>query len=128
MERNKNNYHQGGNRLDKTEKLVKDAELYFKEDKRKKEEVEVRNTADTMCYTAEKALRDAGIKVPAEVKSDVEAKVKTLGSSPVSSIEELKEKTKVLSDAMLQKIREHMYNKESSQGNPQDMPPSEDNS
>lgn len=121
---------QGGTGLDKTEveKLVKDAELHSQEDKRKKEEVEVRNTADTMCYTAEKALRDAGDKVPAEVKSDVEAKVKTLREAlPVSSIEELKEKTKVLSDAML-KIGEHMYNKESSQGNPQDTPPSEDNS
>jgi molecular chaperone DnaK len=121
---------QGGTGLDKTEveKLVKDAELHSQEDKRKKEEVEVRNTADTMCYTAEKALRDAGDKVPAEVKSDVEAKVKTLREAlPVSSIEELKEKTKVLSDAML-KIGEHMYNKESTEGTPQDTPPSEDNS
>lgn len=121
---------QGGTGLDKTEveKLVKDAELHSQEDKRKKEEVEVRNTADTMCYTAEKALRDAGDKVPAEVKTDVEAKVKTLREAlPVSSIEELKEKTKVLSDAML-KIGEHMYTKESTEGTPQDTPPSEDNS
>jgi molecular chaperone DnaK len=121
---------QGGTGLDKTEveKLVKDAELHSQDDKRKKEEVEVRNTADTMCYTAEKAIRDAGDKVPADVKSDVEAKVKVLREAlPTSSIEDLKEKTKVLSDAML-KIGEHMYNKESTDGNPKDTPPSEDNS
>lgn len=121
---------QGGTGLDKTEveKLVKDAELHSQEDKRKKEEVEVRNTADTLCYTAEKALRDAGDKVPADVKTDVESKVKALRESlPTASIEELKEKTKTLSDAML-KIGEHMYAKENSPETPKETPPSDDNS
>lgn len=121
---------QGGTGLDKTEveKLVKDAELHSQEDKRKKEEVEVRNTADTLCYTAEKALRDAGDKVPADVKTDVESKVKALRESlPTASIEELKEKTKTLSDAML-KIGEHMYAKENGPETPKETPPSDDNS
>lgn len=121
---------QGGTGLDKSEveKLVKDAELHSQEDKRKKEEVEVRNTADTMCYTAEKALRDGGDKVPADVKSDVEEKVKALRDAlPSASPDELKEKTKILSDAML-KIGEHMYKQDDQAGGKSDTPPSEDNS
>ncbi len=60
---------------DEVEKMVKEAERHAAEDKRRRDEVETRNAADQAAFTAEKALRDAGDKVPAEVRSQVEAKV-----------------------------------------------------
>jgi molecular chaperone DnaK len=66
---------------DEVERMVKDAEQHAGEDKKRKEEVETRNTADAAVFTAEKALRDGGDKVPADVKSEVEAKVAAVRSA-----------------------------------------------
>jgi molecular chaperone DnaK len=55
------------------ERMRKDAEAHAEEDLKRKEMIEARNTADSAVYTAEKALRDFGDKVPAEVKERVEA-------------------------------------------------------
>jgi molecular chaperone DnaK len=60
---------------DEIERMVKDAEAHADEDRRRREEVEVRNEADNAAYTAEKTLRDLGDRVPADLKTDVEAKV-----------------------------------------------------
>ncbi|MBL8093928.1 MAG: molecular chaperone DnaK [Anaerolineales bacterium] len=60
---------------DEIDKMVKDAERHADEDKTRKEQVEVRNAADSAIFTAEKALRDGGDKVPADVKSEVEGKI-----------------------------------------------------
>jgi len=60
---------------DEVERMTKDAEAHSAEDKRRKEEVETRNAADAAAFTAEKALREGGDKVPAEVKKTVEEKV-----------------------------------------------------
>jgi molecular chaperone DnaK len=60
---------------DEVERMTKDAEKFAAEDKRRKEEVETRNAADAAVFTAEKALRDGGDKVPADVKSAVEKKM-----------------------------------------------------
>ncbi|HEX6271204.1 MAG TPA: molecular chaperone DnaK [Anaerolineales bacterium] len=57
------------------EKMRKDAESHAEEDRKRKELIEARNHADNTVYAAEKALRDFGDKVPAEIKSEVEAKV-----------------------------------------------------
>ena len=57
------------------EKMRKDAELHAEEDRRRKELIEARNHADNTIYAAEKALRDFGEKVPADTRSEVEAKV-----------------------------------------------------
>jgi molecular chaperone DnaK len=75
---------------DEVNRMVKDAERNSDEDKRRKEAVETRNKADQAVFTAEKALRDAGDKVPGNVKSEVEAKVtavkKTLEGSDLAAI------------------------------------------
>jgi molecular chaperone DnaK len=63
---------------DEVEKMVREAESHASEDKRRREEVEARNAADAAIFTAEKALREGGDKVPADVKSSVEAKVTAL--------------------------------------------------
>jgi len=61
---------------DEIERMKKDAESYADEDRRRREEVELHNQADTLAYTAEKTVREAGEKIPAEIRSDIEARVK----------------------------------------------------
>ncbi len=60
------------------EKMKKDAEANNEVDQKKKEEVEVKNAAEQLQYAAEKALKDNGDKIPAEIKTGVEAKIETL--------------------------------------------------
>jgi molecular chaperone DnaK len=60
------------------ERMVKEAEGHAAEDRARKEEVELRNQADTMAYQAEKTLRELGDKVPGDLKSQVEGKVKAV--------------------------------------------------
>lgn len=57
------------------EKAVKEAEMYAAEDKKRKEEVEVRNQADSLVYQTEKTLKDLGDKVTGEDKSRIEAEL-----------------------------------------------------
>jgi len=59
-------------------KMQKDAELHAEEDKKKKEVVDVKNTAEMIIYTAEKALKDNEAKIPAELKESVNTKITTL--------------------------------------------------
>src|SRR3989344_5012984 len=54
------------------ERMTKEAEEHAKEDETRKEEIETRNRADALVYQAEKALKDAGDKVPTEVKAKTE--------------------------------------------------------
>jgi molecular chaperone DnaK len=57
------------------ERMRKDAEAHAEDDRKRKELIEARNTADNAVYTAEKALRDLGEKVPVDVKTKVEEQV-----------------------------------------------------
>ncbi|MCB9813964.1 molecular chaperone DnaK [Candidatus Nomurabacteria bacterium] len=90
------------------EKMKKEAEDHAEEDAKKKEIIEVRNQAEQLVYTAEKSLKDHEKEVPADVKTEIEEKVKSLN--------EVKEKddkaaietaTEALSNS-LQKIGEIM--------------------
>ncbi len=60
---------------DEVDKLVKDAQAHAEEDRRNRERIETRNEADNLAYQSEKAVKDAGEKLPADVKADVEEKV-----------------------------------------------------
>ncbi len=60
---------------DEIERMRKEAEAHASEDQQKKDLAEARNIAEQLVYTAEKGLKDAGDKVPADVKSGVEAKI-----------------------------------------------------
>ncbi len=60
------------------ERMMRDSEKYAGEDKKRKEEVELRNNADNLAYSAEKTLREHGDKVPADLKSQIEAKIAVL--------------------------------------------------
>jgi molecular chaperone DnaK len=66
---------------DEVEKLAREAELHADEDRQRREEIEVRNQADSMAYTAEKTLRDNADKIPADVKNEVEGKVAAVRSA-----------------------------------------------
>jgi molecular chaperone DnaK len=66
---------------DEVEKMRKDAESHAAEDTRKKEEVEARNVADTLVYTAERTLREQGDKIPADLKQELEGKIAAVRSA-----------------------------------------------
>ena len=70
----------GGSALNKDdiEKMVRDAEQYAEEDRRRREEAEVRNQADTLVYSTEKFLAENDEKVPADVKSEVQSAIADL--------------------------------------------------
>ena len=104
---------------EEVEKMTKEAEEHAAEDSEKKGKVEARNQADSLIFTAEKSLKDAGDKVAEDVKKDIEEKVSGLRSILDSGTkEELETKTKELSDA-LTKVGEAMYKQEQAQGQPQ---------
>ena len=91
------------------ERMKKEAELHAEEDRKKRELVDARNTADTLIYTAEKSLRDAGEKVPAELKTEIEGKVSSLKvQKDGEDISSIKQATQELSTS-LQKIGEILY-------------------
>lgn len=93
------------------EKMKKDAELHAEEDRKKRELVDLKNTADSFIYTAEKALRDAGDKVSADIKSEVEGKISNLKSSKDGNdAQAIKNASQELSTS-LQKIGEVLYKK-----------------
>jgi molecular chaperone DnaK len=66
---------------EEVEKMRREAEQHAAEDAKRKEEVEVRNSADSLAYTAEKTLRDHGDKIPADVKKEVDAKIASVKSA-----------------------------------------------
>jgi len=88
------------------EKMTKDAEMHADEDKKKKELVDAKNGADQMIHFAEKSLKDAGDKVPEDVKTDIEEKIKAL--TEVKDKDELEPITKASEElsTSMQKIGE----------------------
>ncbi|MDP2933640.1 MAG: molecular chaperone DnaK, partial [bacterium] len=94
---------------EEVEKITKEAEVHAEEDRIKKERVEARNTADNLIVAAEKSLKDAGDKVSAEIKKEVEDKIGALRAVlETGEKADLETKTKELSET-LQKIGQAMY-------------------
>lgn len=95
---------------DEVEKLKKEAELYATEDQKKREMIETKNQAESMVYLAEKSLRDAGDKVPADIKAGVEQKITRLKEvKEGTDLGMIQTATQELSQE-LQKIGQFMYN------------------
>lgn len=91
------------------EKMRKDAETHAAEDKAKKEMVETRNIADTLIFTTEKALKEAGDKVSEDEKKNIEEKIKALREvKDKDDKEAIKKATEELSQSA-QKIGEILY-------------------
>ncbi len=94
---------------DEIEKMRKEGEAHAAEDAKRKEEVEVRNTADNMAYMAEKTLRDNKDKVPAELNKEIEGKVTAVREAMKgSNMDVIKQASQSLNDAM-QKVGAEIY-------------------
>ncbi|MCV2393016.1 molecular chaperone DnaK [Actinotalea sp. M2MS4P-6] len=101
----------GGSALPKDEidRMVKEAEAHAAEDHKRREEAEVRNTAENLAYQADKALADAGDKVPEDVKSEVTTATAELRTAlEGDDIEAVKTKQAALA-GVIQKIGEAVY-------------------
>ncbi|OGF88618.1 molecular chaperone DnaK, partial [Candidatus Giovannonibacteria bacterium RIFCSPLOWO2_02_FULL_43_54] len=94
------------------ERMKKDAEMHADEDKKKKESVEAKNRADTLVYTAEKALKDAGDKIEQGIKDEIQAKIDELKKvKDTNDVAAIKTAEEALSKT-IQKIGEAMYKQE----------------
>lgn len=94
---------------EEVENMVKDAEKFAEEDKKRKDSVETKNQADTLVYTTEKALKDYGDKVPAQEKSDIEGKLNELKEKIKSdNIDDTKKAMEELTKAS-HKLAEEIY-------------------
>ncbi len=94
---------------EEVERMQREAETYAEEDRRRREEVETRNAADTLAYTAEKTLREQGDKVPSDLKQETEdkiAKVRSALQGP--DINEVRRTMQELSEA-LQRVGAAVY-------------------
>lgn len=81
---------------DEVDRMVKDAESHAEEDKKHKDEIEVRNQTDSLAYSTEQTLKDLGDKVPADMKKQVEDAVaeakKALDGTDIDAIKAAGEK------------------------------------
>ena len=91
------------------ERMKKDAELHAEEDRAKRELIEAKNAADTLVYTAEKSLRDAGDKVPTDLRNEIEPHIEAVKKAKEGDdADALKRAVETLSIS-LQKIGEVVY-------------------
>ncbi len=101
------------------EKAVKDAEQYAAEDKKRREEVDVKNEAENLCYATEKLLKDSEDKVEAADKDNLNAKVTSLREKIKSgSIDDIKKEKEELQKVMYE-VSTKIYQKAAPQGAPQ---------
>jgi molecular chaperone DnaK len=93
---------------DDIEKMKKEADMHAAEDAKKKDVAEAKNIAEQLIYTSEKSLKDAGDKVPADIKTSVEGKITALrGVKDGQDMDAIKKATEELSNE-LQKIGQYM--------------------
>ena len=106
---------------EEVDNMVQDSERFAEEDRKRKEEVEARNNADSAAYSAEKTLREYGDKVPADVKSEVEGKIAAVRSAlQGQDVARMLSTTQELNES-LQKIGATMYEQQqASQAPPED--------
>jgi len=101
----------GGLSDDEINKMVKDAELHAEEDRKRKEQVEVKNTGESLVNAAEKTLKEAGDSVTADQRSKVESAISDLKDAlQKDDVEAIKSKTEALQTAIYD-ISAAMYQK-----------------
>jgi molecular chaperone DnaK len=101
---------------DEVARMKREAEANADSDKKKQELITARNAADNLIYTAEKAMRDAGAKLPADTKKGIDEKIEGLKKvKDGDSIEDIKTKTDDLSQT-LSKAGAQMYQQPGAQG------------
>jgi molecular chaperone DnaK len=94
---------------DEVDRMVRDAEAFAAQDKAKKEEAEIRNTASSLIYSTEKSLKEVGDKADPTVKGEVESALTELKTiSENGSVDEVKAATEKLQQASY-KMAELLY-------------------
>jgi molecular chaperone DnaK len=108
---------------DEIKKMVKDAELHAEEDRRKKEEVETRNQADSLIYQTEKVLKENRDKLTeSDVRTVEDALKDTKAAVESGNVAAIKEKMELLTTAS-HRMAEAMYKSQSQQQGAQQPPP-----
>jgi molecular chaperone DnaK len=104
---------------EEVERMAKEAELHAEEDKKRRESVDARNQGDSLVYSAEKALKDAGDKVDAATKTEVEEKIKAVKDLLATDAPDTEALNKAIEElsAVIQKVGQAMYNQEPSTNN-----------
>ena len=98
------------------DKKVKEAEEFAQQDKKKKENIEVKNNADQMIYQTEKLMKDLEGKISEDEKKDIEAKLADLKkASEGSDYDDMKKKTEDLTQAFY-KVSEKLYKQNAEAG------------
>jgi len=104
---------------EEVDQMVHEAKQHAEDDLKHKEEVEARNNADSIAYSAEKTLRELGDKVPADARNEVEGKIAAVRSAlQGQDVQRIRTTTQELSEA-LQRIGASMYQ----QADPSQPPP-----
>ena len=104
---------------DQIDKMVKDAEAHASEDKRRKEEVEERNLADSASYRAEKSLSELGDKIPGDLKGDLEAKIADVRSAlSTDDVSRIRSTREALEQAFY-KASESVYRQQGAEAGPE---------
>ncbi|MBI5207651.1 MAG: molecular chaperone DnaK [Candidatus Firestonebacteria bacterium] len=108
---------------DEIEKMVKEAEVHAAEDKKRKEEVEIRNQADTLMYTVQKSVKDYGDKLGAEEKTKIEDSIaqlkKALEGSDIDAVKKAMEELNTASHKLSEMLYQEAAQKHGHTGNEQ---------
>ncbi len=101
---------------DEIEHLVKEAEAHAAEDKRRREEIETKNQADSAAYGAERMLRENADKIPEDLKTEIEGKIAALRSAIQNNDPSYIKRTLDDLNASLQKVGQAVYGQQSGTG------------
>jgi len=101
---------------EEVEQMQREAEAHAAEDSKRREEIEARNIADTLAYTAEKTLREQKDKIPEDLNKETEDKIAALRSAlQGSDVEAIRQATRELNETM-QKIGSAVYQQQAPPG------------
>jgi len=98
------------------DRMVKDAETNAETDKKRREEIDVKNQADSLVYQAEKQIEELGDKIPDDKKSDIEAQIKDLKEAIAQNdSEKMKSLTEAIQQSLIA-IGSEIYSQAASEG------------
>jgi molecular chaperone DnaK len=106
---------------DEVDRLVKEAESHAAEDRAKREEVELHNQADQMVHEAERVLQENAERIPADVRSELEAKKEALTNAKSSDVNTLRRAMDEFNEA-LQKVGQAVYQEAGATAGPRQQP------
>ncbi|MDD4876431.1 MAG: molecular chaperone DnaK [Dehalococcoidales bacterium] len=110
---------------DEINRMQQEADIHAAEDTKRKEEIEIRNSADTLAYTAEKTLRDQKDKIPADINQEVEGKITAIRSAlQGNDTNAIRQATQELNEA-LQKVGAAVYQQQQTPPPPGEEPPTD---